>query len=77
MLDYELPASQARDRNLNLFMRFCGISYQVVCLLIYPCIQLYDPAYPGPIRHIDFSSDRKLKLTMLEPPHVPVFSAYR
>ncbi|RDB24976.1 putative NADH pyrophosphatase [Hypsizygus marmoreus] len=31
MLDYELPdVSDARDRNLNLFMQFCGVTYQMV-----------------------------------------------
>jgi len=29
--DYELPVSDARDHNLNLFMQFCGVTYQVVC----------------------------------------------
>jgi len=31
MIDYELPdVSEARDRNLNRFMQFCGVSYQMV-----------------------------------------------
>ncbi|KAF8070393.1 hypothetical protein FPV67DRAFT_1487212 [Lyophyllum atratum] len=31
MMDYEIPdVSEARDRNLNRFMQFCGVSYQMV-----------------------------------------------
>ncbi|KAF8220581.1 hypothetical protein L208DRAFT_1333016, partial [Tricholoma matsutake] len=37
VLDYELPVSDSRDRNLNLFMRFCGVGYQVVCFSTHPC----------------------------------------
>lgn len=31
MMDYQLPdPSDSRERNLNRFMQFCGVSYQMV-----------------------------------------------
>jgi hypothetical protein len=51
VLDYELeiPVSDARDRNLNLFMQFCGVGYQVVCFieLFLPFAIQLSIVYPG------------------------------
>lgn len=45
MLDYEIPdVSDARDRNLNRFMQFCGVTYQMVTnspLVLYLAAETY------------------------------------
>lgn len=47
MQEYELPGiSDARDRNLNRFMRFCGVSYRLVGEISFQVMLKYQDDLP-------------------------------